>query len=204
MADFNFPSTPLLYDTHTEGDTIYEWDGVAWNIIGPDFIRTEVEVNTTRTLSPGIPASVINIGTPTNVLLNFNIPQGIQGEQGWPGPAGGPPGPEGPPGPPGPIGSLGFSTKTTNYTLVAGDDGNTINMTNGNVTIPASVFSSGDTITVINSRSSGNINISLAGGVTLTYVSTASTGSRILLTNGICTILCRGSNDFLISGSGLV
>ena len=104
MADFNFPSTPLLYDTHTEGDTIYEWDGVAWNIIGPDFIRTEVEVNTTRTLSPGIPASVINIGTPTNVLLNFNIPQGIQGEQGWPGPAGGPPGPEGPPGPPGPSG----------------------------------------------------------------------------------------------------
>jgi len=87
--------------------------------------------------------------------------------------------------------------------LVAGDDGNIINMTNGNVTIPSGVFSAGDTITVINSKSSGNISVGFAGGVTLTYVSTAQTGARLLLANGICTILCRGSNDFLISGSGL-
>jgi len=41
-----------------------------------------VTVGDTETLSAGEPAYVENVGTPTDIVLNFGIPQGIQGEQG--------------------------------------------------------------------------------------------------------------------------
>ena len=50
-----------------------------------------VAVGDTETLPAGEPAYVENVGTPTDIVLNFGIPQGIQGEkgeQGEQGPAG--------------------------------------------------------------------------------------------------------------------
>ena len=55
---------------------------------------TTITVGTTTTGAPGSEASVTNVGTPTNAILNFTIPAGATGstgtagEQGEAGPAG--------------------------------------------------------------------------------------------------------------------
>lgn len=90
-----------------------------------------ITVGTTTTTEPGTNASVTNVGTPSNAILDFNIPagatgpigpQGIQGPAGPTGPAGpiGPTGPAGPAGPAGPQGNTGpagpsGTTETNTY-----------------------------------------------------------------------------------------
>lgn len=87
-----------------------------------------ITVGTTTTTEPGTNASVTNVGTPSNAILDFNIPagatgpigpQGIQGPAGPTGPAGpiGPTGPAGPAGPQGNTGPAGPSgtTETNTY-----------------------------------------------------------------------------------------
>lgn len=56
-----------------------------------------VEVGDTTTLPAGSDATVENVGTDTEVILEFGIPQGAQGVQG----------PQGPTGPQGPKGDTG-------------------------------------------------------------------------------------------------
>lgn len=84
-----------------------------------------ITVGTTTTTEPGTNASVTNVGTPSNAILDFNIPagatgpigpQGIQGPAGPTGPAGpiGPTGPAGPQGNTGPAGPSG-TTETNTY-----------------------------------------------------------------------------------------
>ena len=87
-----------------------------------------ITVCVTTTTDPGTNASVVNTGTPSNAVLEFNIPagatgpqgpQGIQGPQGAQGIQGaegptGPAGPTGPQGNQGPIGPAGI-TQTTTY-----------------------------------------------------------------------------------------
>lgn len=60
-----------------------------------------IEVGTVATVPYGDPATVTNVGTATDAVFDFEIPEGPQGEQGDPGPQG-PQGDPGPPGPPGP------------------------------------------------------------------------------------------------------
>ena len=84
-----------------------------------------ITVGVTTTTAPGTNASVVNTGTPSNAILDFNIPagatgpQGPQGIQGQTGPTG-PQGPQGiqgqtgPTGPTGPAGPAG-TTETTTY-----------------------------------------------------------------------------------------
>ena len=60
-----------------------------------------IEVGTVTTVPNGDPATVTNVGTATDAIFDFEIPEGPQGEQGDPGPQG-PQGDPGPPGPPGP------------------------------------------------------------------------------------------------------
>lgn len=87
-----------------------------------------IAVGVTTTTDPGTNASVTNVGTDDNVILNFNIPrgetgpigpQGIPGTEGPTGPTGptgpqglqgiqGPTGPTGPTGPAGPQGLQGL------------------------------------------------------------------------------------------------
>ena len=88
-----------------------------------------IAVGVTTTTDPGTNASVTNVGTDDNVILNFNIPrgetgpigpQGIPGIQGPTGPTGptgpqglqGIPGTEGPTGPTGPQGLQGIQGPT--------------------------------------------------------------------------------------------
>lgn len=94
------------------------------------------------------------------------------------------------------------NSKTSGYTLTATDTGKHINITTGGVTVPASVFSAGDVITIFNDSASSQ-QITQGASVSLISAASTNTGNRQLAGNGICTILCVGTNKFVISGVGL-
>lgn len=123
--------------------------------------------------------------------------QGVQGVQGVTGPQGvqGTIGAQGP-------SNVPQNAKTTSYTLIASDAGKHISITTGGVTVPASVFSIGDTISVYNDSGSSQT-ITQGASATLRNAGTTNTGNRTLASYGICTILCVASNTFVISGAGL-
>jgi hypothetical protein len=94
------------------------------------------------------------------------------------------------------------NTKTAAYTLVVADAGKHINITTGGVTVPSSVFSIGDAVSIYNNSTSDQT-ITEDTGVTLRQVGTANTGNRTLAQYGVATLLCVASNTFVISGGGL-
>ena len=91
--------------------------------------------------------------------------------------------------------------QTSSYILVASDRGKHINITTGGVTVPVSVFSVGDVVTIYNN--SGTNQTITQGSTTLRQSGTANTGNRTLAQYGLATILCVASNTFVISGAGL-
>ncbi len=92
------------------------------------------------------------------------------------------------------------NSQTAGYTLVATDAGKHISTTTSSVTIPASVFSIGDAVTIYN-NSTASIDIIQGSSVTLRTTGTDSTGSISLPMYGICTALCVASNTFLVVNS---
>lgn len=94
------------------------------------------------------------------------------------------------------------NAKTSSYTLIASDAGKHISITTGGVTVPASVFSAGNAVSIYN-NSSSNQTITQDTGVTLRFAGTSTTGNRTLAQYGVCTVLCVASNTFVISGAGL-
>lgn len=109
-------------------------------------------------------------------------------------------GPQGPTGPQGPS-DIPQNVKTSAYTLVAGDNGKHINITTGGVTVPSGVFLKGNVVSIFNDSSS-NQTIT-ASNVTLYLAGTANTGNRTLAQRGLCSVLCVGTDEFVISGAGL-
>ena len=87
------------------------------------------------------------------------------------------------------------------YTLVAADHGKMISATS-TITVPASIFSAGQNISVYN-NSGSNITVAQGSSVTLRQVGTANTGNRTLAQRGFAAIICVASNEFVISGGGL-
>ena len=98
--------------------------------------------------------------------------------------------------------SIPQNVKTAAYTLVAADAGKHISITTGGVTVPASVFSVGDAVTIYNNSGSSQT-ITQNGGVTLREGGTANTGNRTLAQYGLATILCVASSTFVITGAGV-
>ena len=96
---------------------------------------------------------------------------------------------------------MSTSSKTAAYTLVAGDN-NSLIRTNSNITVPASVFSIADATTIYNDSSS-SISIVQGTSVTLRLAGSNTTGTRTLAQRGVCTVMCVGTNEFIITGSGL-
>jgi len=94
------------------------------------------------------------------------------------------------------------NAKTSSYTLIASDAGKHISITTGGVTVPASVFSAGNAVSIYN-NSGSNQTITQDSGVTLRFAGTSTTGNRTLAQYGVCTVLCVASNTFVISGAGL-
>ena len=93
------------------------------------------------------------------------------------------------------------NSKSGTYTLVLQDAGKHISTTAG-VTVPASVFSAGNAISIYN-NSASSITITQGTSVTMYLAGSATTGNRTLAQRGICTVLCVASNTFVISGGGL-
>ena len=80
--------------------------------------------------------------------------------------------------------------------------GKHVNITTGGVTVPSGVFSIGDAVTIYNDSASDQT-VTQGSSVTLRSAGTANTGNRTLAQRGICTVLCVGSNEFVITGAGL-
>jgi hypothetical protein len=94
------------------------------------------------------------------------------------------------------------NARTSSYTLVSSDAGKHIDITTGGVTVPSGVFSVGNVITIFNDSTS-NQTITQGASVTLRQAGTSSTGNRTLAQYGVATLLCVGTNTFVISGAGL-
>jgi hypothetical protein len=94
------------------------------------------------------------------------------------------------------------NAKTSAYVLIASDNGKHISITTGGVTVPASVFAIGDTVTIYNDSASSQT-ITQGASVTMYLVGTATTGNRTLAQRGLCTVLCVASNTFVATGGGL-
>ncbi|MFN7341238.1 MAG: hypothetical protein ACK5VI_09200 [Opitutia bacterium] len=92
--------------------------------------------------------------------------------------------------------------RTAAYTAALSDNGGTIRITTGGVTVPSGVFSAGQVFSILN-NSASNQTITQGSGVTLRLAGTATTGNRTLAQYGQCTVYCVASNEFIISGPGL-
>jgi hypothetical protein len=86
-------------------------------------------------------------------------------------------------------------------TLIASDHGKVISAT-GTITVPPSIFSVGQTITVYN-NSVSSISISRGSGVVMYWAQTGADANRSLGQRGIATLLCVESNTFVITGGTL-
>lgn len=90
---------------------------------------------------------------------------------------------------------------STNTTVVSTDAGKHIDATAG-VTINSSTgFAVGDAVTIFNDTA-GNITIT-ATAITLYNAGTALTGNRTLAQRGLATVLCVGTNTYVIGGAGI-
>jgi hypothetical protein len=100
--------------------------------------------------------------------------------------------------------SIPQNSKNTGYTLQSTDNGQMINITTGNITVPAGVFNSpfGQTVSIYNNQTTSNA-IVQGSGVTLRLAGTLSTGNRTLARYGVATMVCVAANTFVISGAGL-
>ena len=105
----------------------------------------------------------------------------------------------GPTGPQGPT-DVPQNAQTSAYTLVASDNGKHVSITTGGVTVPSGVFSAGNIVTIYNDSSSTQT-ITQGSSVTLREAGTANTGNRTLNQRGLATILCVGSNEFVVTGT---
>jgi len=97
--------------------------------------------------------------------------------------------------------SIPSNYQSSTYTLVAADAGKYIKA-NGTITIPNSVFSDGDAVTIVNTTG-GDLTLTQASGLTLRNSADATTGNRILATRGTATILFVSGTEAYISGAGL-
>lgn len=94
------------------------------------------------------------------------------------------------------------NAQTGAYSLAATDSGRHVSITTGGVTVPSGVFAVGDIVSIYNNSSSSQT-ITQGGSVTLRLAGTATTGNRTLAQRGLATLLCVGTNEFVISGVGL-
>ena len=100
----------------------------------------------------------------------------------------------------GDIRSIPQNNTTNAYTLVAADAAKHV-LATGTVTIPNSVFSAGDAVTIIN-NSGSDITLTASVG-TLYNTADAATGNRTLAGRGMATIIFSSATVAYISGAGL-
>lgn len=92
--------------------------------------------------------------------------------------------------------------KTSAHVLIASDNGKMINITTGGVTINSGVFSPGNNTNIFNNSSSSQTIIQGAG-VTIYLAGTASTGNITLAQRGFATVVCVGTDQYVVHGTGI-
>ena len=106
----------------------------------------------------------------------------------------------------GPLRRLGITGMTGNYTLVASDAGKQVRSDGAHVlTLPNSVFETGDMITVT-AHSSGAVTINQGSGMTLYNAADGSSGNVTLAARTVCTIFYAeggSSSKAYIAGGGI-
>jgi len=99
--------------------------------------------------------------------------------------------------------NLALNTQTgTTYTLVASDSGKLITTSNASavtVTIPPSLFTSGEQINV-QSIGAGITTFAAGSGVTITSTGATSAAPNLRAQHSACTIVCTTSNVFTVIG----
>lgn len=99
--------------------------------------------------------------------------------------------------------TLSFNAQTgTTYTLVVGDVGKLVTTSNASavtVTVPPSVFSTGNQINV-QSIGVGLTSFAQGAGVTITSTGATASAPTLRARYSACTIICTGSNTFTIVG----
>ena len=101
----------------------------------------------------------------------------------------------------GDVRKIPLNLQSSAYTLVAADASKHIR-TSANVTIPNSVFTAGDAVTIINQHS-GDITLTQGSGVTLWNAANGTSGNRTLATRGMATLIWTTASIAYISGAGL-
>jgi hypothetical protein len=100
------------------------------------------------------------------------------------------------------------NAQSANYQLVLADRGKNINLTTATltVTVPPSVFSAGDSITVVNATS-GTQTLAQGTSVTLRLAGSAvATGNRSMAAWSVATLLCvtgGATPTFFVCGPGV-
>lgn len=123
------------------------------------------------------------------------------------GPTGptGPTGSTGATGPTGPTGNnlVGFNSQTgTTYTLVIGDKDKLVQASNASaitVTVPPSVFSANDQISVVQTGA-GQVSFAQGSGVTITSTGATATAPKLRAQYSAASVICTASNTFLVIG----
>jgi hypothetical protein len=100
--------------------------------------------------------------------------------------------------------TLAFNAQTgTTYTLVAADAQNkwvTLSNASGiTLTVPPSVFSTGNTIN-IQQIGAGQVTLAQGAGVTITSTGASSSAPKLRAQYSAATIICTGSNTFTVVG----
>jgi len=97
----------------------------------------------------------------------------------------------------GEVRTVPVNTQGSTYTLVASDNGKVI-IASDTITVPSGVFSAGQTISIYN-NTAGNISINRSS-VTMYWVTDGTNADRTLSTRGVATVLCVGTDTFVITG----
>jgi hypothetical protein len=102
-----------------------------------------------------------------------------------------------------PVINLGFNVQSgTTYTLVAGDSGKLVTVSNAGaitLTIPPSVFAAGEQINIAQTGA-GQITFAQGAGVTIVSSGATASAPKISKQYGAATVICTASNTFLIVG----
>lgn len=100
---------------------------------------------------------------------------------------------------------LPATQQSTNYTLALKDRGKSLQVgtTGLTYTVPESVFSPGDVVTIANLNSGVTATIAAGTGVTLYWAGTQSTGNRTLTGYGYAVIFFYSATAVFVSGPGV-
>jgi Major tropism determinant N-terminal domain len=121
---------------------------------------------------------------------------GLQGTNGLQGSAGSQ-------GTSGAVNNLSINAQTgTSYTLVSGDANSLVTASNSGsitITVPPSVFSTGQVITV-QQIGAGQVTFAQGSGVTITSTGATSSAPKTRVQYSACSVICTASNTFTIVG----